>query len=183
MRIGLIDVDGINVKPVKGYEGRYVISKNGDIWSIKRNLFCHEKIIETHKPYKLKPSKDKRGYFVVNLYDGKDHKTKKLHNLVATAFLDNPENKKCACHRDNNKENCDVNNLYWGTDRENNHQAREDGLFNNEVGVIQLTLDDNFLNKYVSISEAMRRTGIKNICKCIHGERKTAGGYKWRRLD
>ena len=182
MRIALIDVDGINVKPVKGYEDRYVISRNGDIWSIKRSIFCHGKIIETHKPYKLNPSKDKRGYFVVNLYNGKGYKSKKLHNLVATAFLDNPENKKCACHKDNNKENCNVENLYWGTDRENILQARKDGLFNNEIKVAQFDLNGNYINEYVSISAATRKTGIKNIWGCVHGERKTAGGYRWEGL-
>lgn len=183
MRIGLIDVDGVNIKPVQGYEDRYVISRNGDIWSIKREIYCHGKIIETHKPYKLNPSKDKRGYFVVNLYNGNGRKCKKLHNLVATTFLENPLKKKCVCHKDNNKENCNVENLYWGTDKENNHQARNDGLFNNEVSVVQIDLDGNVINKYISISDATRKTGIKNISSCVCGKRKTAGGYTWERLD
>lgn len=182
MRIALIDVDGINIKPVKGHEDRYLISRNGDIWSIKRSIFSHGKVTETYKPYKLKPSKDKRGYFVVNLYNGKGYKSKKLHNLVAATFLDNPANKRCACHKDNNKENCCVENLYWGTDKENIQQAREDGLFGNEVKVLQFDLNGNFVNGYISIADATRKTGIKNIWKCIHGERKTAGGYKWEGL-
>lgn len=169
--------------PIKGYEDRYVISKKGEIYSIKRNIYSHGKIIETHKPYKLKPSKDKYGYFVVNLYDGKGHKSKKVHNLVANNFIENPNNYKCVCHKDNIKENCDVNNLYWGTDMQNNHQAREDGLFHNEVIVEQIDLDGNVVCRYHSISEAQRQTGINNISICTLGKRKTAGGYKWRRLD
>ncbi len=182
-RIGLIDVDGINIKPVVGYEDRYVISRNGDIWSIKRSIFCHGKIIETHKPYKLNPSKDRHGYLVVNLYTGNGRRCRKVHNLVAKTFLDNPENKKCVCHKDNNKANCNVDNLYWGTDKENQEQARKDGLFHNEVKVIQLTTDGVFVDEYNSISEAIRKTIIKNIWKCLAGERKTAGGYIWRRSD
>lgn len=182
-RIGLIDVDGKNVKPIKRYEDRYVISRNGEIWSIKRSLYCHGKMIETNKPYKLTPSKDKQGYLVVNLYDGSNRKSKKVHNLVASTFIENPENKKCACHKDNNKENCSVENLYWGTDKENNHQARKDGLFKNEVAVSQFDLKGNLINIFPSMAQAARETGIKNIWKCIHGERKTAGGYKWQELD
>lgn len=181
IKIGLIDVDGINIKPVKGYEDRYVISRSGDIWSIKRSLFSHGKILETNKPYKLKPSKDKYGYLVVNLYNGNGCKSKKVHNLVASTFIENPYNKKCACHKDNNKENCNADNLYWGTDEENNLQARKDGLFKNETKVCQYDLNDNFINEYKSIAEAIRKSGAKNIWKCIHGERKTAGGYKWKK--
>ena len=169
-------------RPVKGYEDRYIVLKNGDIYSIKRNVYCHGKIIETLKPYKLKPSYDKKGYLVVNLYkgDGKRPKSKKVHNIVATAFLENPNGLKCACHKDNVKEHCNVENLYWGTDRENNHQARQDGLFHNEVKVTQLDLDGNVIKQYASISEATRQTKINNIWACVRGKRKEAGGYRWQ---
>ena len=177
LRIGLIDVE-----PIKGYEDRYVISKAGDIFSIKRNIYCHGKIIETHKPYKLKPSKDKSGYLVVNLYDGSGRKSKKLHNLVARNFIENPNGYKCVCHKDNVKENCNVDNLYWGSDMQNNHQARKDGLFGNEAKVEQIDENGKCICVYDSISEAQRKTGIYNISDCVLGKRKKAGGYKWQKL-
>lgn len=150
---------------------------------MKRNVYVHGRTKETFKKFKLHPSKDKRGYLVVNLYDGYGRKQRKVHNIVANAFLENPLKLRCVCHKDNNKENCNVNNLYWGTDKENNEQARADGLFHNEIKVGQFDLNGKLLFEYRSISEAVRKTNIKNIQKCVCGERKTAGGYKWRKLD
>lgn len=36
---------------------------------------------------------------------------------------------------------------------------------------------------YESLSDAVRKTNIKNIAKCCLGERKTAGGYHWKYID
>ena len=33
--------------------------------------------------------------------------------------------------------------------------------------------------RYPSISEAQRQTGISNIAMVLRGERRTAGGFRW----
>ena len=50
----------------------------------------------------------------------------KLHRLVDLAYIPNPENKPCVCHKDNNPLNNHVDNLYWGTQAENMSQMRLD---------------------------------------------------------
>jgi group I intron endonuclease len=45
--------------------------------------------------------------------------------------------------------------------------------------VNQLDLNGNYLKTYISVSEAMRQTGIKTIFFCVLGRTKKAGGYKW----
>lgn len=42
-----------------------------------------------------------------------------VHRIVARAYLPNPENKSCVCHKDDDPSNNRVSNLYWGTHQEN----------------------------------------------------------------
>lgn len=50
-----------------------------------------------------------------------------------------------------------------------------------EKEVYQYTKDGNFVQKYKSMADADRQTGIsfKYISLCRKGKRKTAGGYRW----
>lgn len=177
MKIGLIDVEG--------YEGRYKVSSSGDVYSMYRFVSIHGRIRKIEKVKKLSPSVDKHGYLVVNLY-GKHGKpvSKKVHRMVAEAFLPNPHNKRCVCHKDNNPKNCCVSNLYWGTDAENQHQAWKDGRHKSRQAIASVDDNGKVLTAYESQSDASRKTGIPqaNIWKCLNGERKTAGGMRWQRL-
>ena len=46
--------------------------------------------------------------------------------------------------------------------------------------VIQLTPDGKNVAKFSNLSEALKKTGVKNINRCCTGHRKTAGGYMWK---
>ena len=171
--------------PVKGFEDRYMVWENGTITTTKRTVISHGKEVTTEKIRGLKPSVDRKGYLVVNLYDGSGNRPKsmKVHRLVAEAFIPNPEDKRCVCHKDNNPKNNDVSNLYWGTDQENQDQAWEDGRHHSESPVKMIRSDGTEI-LYKSQAEASRETGIwqQNISKCLDGTRKSAGGYQWQRL-
>lgn len=51
--------------------------------------------------------------------------------------------------------------------------------------VIQLTSDGQFLNRFESIAQAVRETGVnsKSIRDAANGVQKHAGGYKWQFTD
>ena len=51
-----------------------------------------------------------------------------IHRIVASEFIDNPENKRTVNHKDGNKCNNHVDNLEWATYAENNKHARDTGL-------------------------------------------------------
>ena len=71
----------------------------------------------------LTPCINREGYLRIKL-NGKQYS---IHRLVAEAYIPNPENKPCVCHKDNNKLNNPVDNLYWGTQKENLEQMIKDG--------------------------------------------------------
>ena len=72
----------------------------------------------------LKGCDDGRGYFQVDLRNNKIKHKKKIHQLVAQAFLQNPENKKCVDHIDNDKQNNNLINLRYATLQENGRNAK-----------------------------------------------------------
>jgi hypothetical protein len=88
-------------KEVKGYDG-YLISNLGNVKSFRRN---REKL--------LNPSIDGTGYLTVCLYDNKIKCTKKIHQLVAVAFLNhnNCGYKLVVNHINFNKLDNNVSNL------------------------------------------------------------------------
>lgn len=51
----------------------------------------------------------------------------------------------------------------------------------NSVSIVQLTKDNNYINKFSAMQEAQRQTGIwaSNIQKCCIGQLKSSGGFKW----
>lgn len=102
-------------KDIKGYEGKYKISNLGRILmsGIHSNGRKYgEKIKKTRV--------DKNGYEYANLTDWEGNvKTRKIHQLVACAFIPNTENKPCIDHIDCNRTNNNVSNLRWVTHKEN----------------------------------------------------------------
>ena len=46
--------------------------------------------------------------------------------------------------------------------------------------ILQFTKSGEFIKEWTSMSEAMRQTGIRNICRCCRGITKSAGGFIWK---
>ena len=136
------------------------------------------------------------GYLYVNL-NGSNGKmiTRRVHRLVAIAFIPNPENLPVVMHIDNDKANPVVTNLKWGTHQENTQDAFDDGLAKNDKGfhdsqsfpVAQFDLDFVFIKSFGSASIAAKKTGMTVtgiLYQCYHrATRKPKKGFYYRFLD
>ena len=110
-------------KPIYGYEGIYEVSNFGNVRSVDRIDFAGR-----HLKGKLFSTKAKEGYVTVRLSKNRNITTFKIHQLVAEAFILNPEGKHCVNHIDGNKQNNHVENLEWCTHSENMKHAFKTGL-------------------------------------------------------
>ena len=110
---------------IDGIITTYRVRSNGEIVSTVYQGHVRK------KPYVMVGGIDTDGYRHVTLTINKDKYTKKVHRLVAIAFIPNPENKPEVNHLDGDKLNNDVTNLAWVTTEENTRHAEEMGLRHN----------------------------------------------------
>ena len=131
-------------KDIEGYEGLYQVSNYGNVKSLDRAIKQKSKgeyyIIKGYNGKTLKKSFDSDGYLIVSLCDSKRKRcTKKVHRLVAEAFIPNPENKPYVGHTKTlpngleDKTANEVWNLQWMTPHENNtfgtlHERKVDSM-------------------------------------------------------
>lgn len=186
-------------KPITGYEGLYEISNLGNVKSFNYKNSRTEHIY----PGNL----NDRGYYIAYLYKNGKCKAEKVHQLVARAFVPNPEGKLYIDHIDTIRTNNIYTNLKWCTKKENsnnpisieNYRKANTGenhpnygrTFSDEhkrnigkaqkVPIIQLTKEKEFIKEFDSAVGAQKELHISrnNICTCLKGITKTAGGFCW----
>jgi hypothetical protein len=86
----------LNLKPVPGYETKYAATIEGKVYSFVREEF-------------IIPTKSKNGYLQLRLEKDSWY----LHRVIAITFIPNPNNLPEINHKDENKENCSIDNLEW----------------------------------------------------------------------
>ena len=155
-------------KDIKGYENKYQISNLGRVKSLNYLRTKKEKILKSHF--------DKDGYLILNLCKNGKIKNVRVHRLVAEAFLSNPRNYNVINHKDENKQNNNINNLEWCSMKYNNYYGSHLEKIKKKVICVELN------KKFESILEASKILKINksDICACCKGKLKTAGGYHWK---
>lgn len=111
----------IEWKTIKGYEGLYEVSNDGRVRRLRFINGSHnfEKIKECRQTLNT------YGYMTVNLSKNGKSNTKRVHKLVANAFLG--ESDLQVDHIDGNKLNNNLSNLEYVTPKENTNRAWKNG--------------------------------------------------------
>ena len=185
-------------RDVKDYEGYYQVSNLGNVRSLER-IICDG----TVRPANLrKLCNDGLGYKHVCLNKDGTNKTIKVHRLVATAFIPNPESKPFLDHINTIRDDNRVENLRWVTPKENYHNSKSKAKiqYNRNMfsflgkvkkgakSVLEYDLQGNFIREWVCVRYIMENTNLKSnrgIYSCAYGDKKHYQDkvYRWKEGD
>lgn len=176
-------------KDYPGFEGRYQVSNLGRVKSLNYHRERREFI--------LVPIIDKGGYEIVKLcLDGEVY-PHRVHLMVATVYVPNPDSKPYVDHIDTNRRNNRADNLRWCTMKENhnnplsleNHSAASkrawsDGAHEHQkTPVLQYTKSGELVSVYGSIKEAAdafnKHPNNIGICARYPKKHHEAYGFLW----
>lgn len=151
-------------KDIKGYEGYYQVSNQGNVKTIKDS-------INKLRAFGSLPS----GYKQVTLCKDGKCKSFLVHRLVAEAFIPNPDNLPIINHKDEDKTNNIVSNLEWCTYQYNTQYSlgRKIAQIDIRTGKVICIWD--------STRQIERELGFRhqNIVTCCNGTFSTAYKYRW----
>lgn len=182
-------------KKIPDFEEYYEISNSGEVRSIKR-LRVQGLGMSMLAPRILSPTLDRNGYYRVHLSCNGKSVTKKVHRLVAMAFLPNPHKFPCINHKDENKQNnyiCvnadgsvdfEKSNLEWCTYKYNTNygNAISRKVESTNKAVYSYNIENGEIINYKSIKEAstllrLDPSAITAVCK---KKKRTTHGYIFR---
>ena len=123
------DLDGEIWKPIVEFTPKFMVSNMGRVKLIgdtsknsgtSRGAVVKDQVLVTRK--------DPSGYIIVSLYYENNNYLRRVHRLVAEAFLPNPDNLPVVNHIDGNKSNSKLCNLEWVSILDNMAHAIQTGL-------------------------------------------------------
>lgn len=105
--------------PVVGWEGRYVVSSQGNVRSCDRTITDVRGVRRTLKGKALSQATNKNGYRLVVLCRDNLDKTQYVHQLVALAFIGPRPEGMVICHNNGDPSDNRASNIRFGTHVDN----------------------------------------------------------------
>lgn len=161
-----------NISGCPGYQ----VSNKGRVKSLSNDKKRKEKI--------LKPFKNNKGYFSVNLWKDGIKKNITVHRLVASAFIQNDSLFNTEInHLDENKENNCASNLEWSDRKHNCNYGNRNKKIAKAKSLFVKCLETGVV--YPSSYEVQRQFGFNqaSIQKCCVGKLKSAYKYHWSYVE
>lgn len=141
----------LQLKVIPGYS-RYAVSPCGKIFDLQRHTFVAQMLSGIPQ------------YYYCNVYnDNGERKLRRVHNLTARAYIENPEGKKYVDHIDRDKFNNHVDNLRWVT-RSENVRNRDCTLYTEDGRCVIDAYKEDIVgackSDYHAIWKLMRKVGM-----------------------
>ena len=154
------------MKDIKGYEGLYAVTEDGQVWSYRSKRFLKLGVVN--------------GYLQAHLSSNGKRKTYMVHRLVAEAFIPNPNNLPHVSHLDETRNNNHVSNLVWSTIKDNMQMPLRKKRIGETHRKKILCITNGIV--YDSQTQAAKelglsRTSIIRVCK---GDYFSTGGYRFK---
>ncbi|MGL4819501.1 MAG: NUMOD4 domain-containing protein [Bacilli bacterium] len=157
-----------NWKEVAGFDGKYLVSNFGRIYSKKRKgLF-------------IKPCIDRYGYEKIVLWKNCKPHYATVHRVVALAFIEQVPGKNIVNHKNGIKTDNDVTNLEWCTSHENTIHSFEMNLQPKEMKTVYAKcLATGEVSTHDSQVGCAKALGLiqGSISNCLLKRQKKHNGY------
>ena len=174
-------------KDVIGFELLYQVSNLGRVKSLSRTVDGKLNSKRVLLERILSDRDNGRGYRVLELYKDDKRYFKKVHRLVAEAFIPNPENKPEVNHIDTDKTNNNDWNLEWVTGKENSQHIYNAGkkfIPNLNKKVAQLdSHNGTIIATFDSAKDAALAVGgtkSEQVARVARGDKKSFKGTYWK---
>lgn len=174
-------------KDIPGYEGLYQVSNLGNVKGLPSRRVYSDGRVHYYPERVLKQHTIRRNNKQVCLTVGGNHRSFRVHRLVAMAFLPNPNNYDQVNHKDENPSNNNIDNLEWCSAEYNLNYGTRNKRASESRGkvVLQYSFDGELLREFSGAREAARQMGLEancgaNIQNCCNGKRRSAYGYVWQ---
>lgn len=170
-------------KDIEGWEGLYQVSNMGRVKSLPRWHDAINPYMTREKILSPRVCGQDREYLSVALYRDSYRKQVKIHQLVAKAFIPNPNGYSEVNHINEIKGDNRACNLEWCSRSYNINYGHWKEKHNKSLilPVVQLSLDGEFIREFSSRKEAGEAVGrdASNITRAIQSN-GVCGGYLWR---
>jgi len=169
---------------------RYFIDEHGNFYDSEKNMEIKPIQTKTVDVYPIISLLNTQGKWM----------SRKVHRLLAIAFIPNPDNKPYVNHINGNKLDFRLCNLEWVTAKENSHHAHRIGLHDEAIrkrttgkkkqkyekkgrgkSIIGLNLDENKVLFFSSFKIANENGFNKDmINRCIENDQKKYKNFIWK---
>lgn len=157
-------------------EDYYQASNMGRVRSVDRVVRHYRGGTLRLKSRIMQLTPDKDGYLTVCLQKYGVRQVRKVHKLVAEAFIGPCPEGQQVCHNSKTVTDNSVGNLRYDTAKNNNLQRRKDGTHCGRA--IRRSDGVEFINMHVAAEDS--DCDSSDICKVCKGRRKTTGGFGWK---